>query len=272
MNVCTLVVNAGLLATWPLFIKDKANSKIWKPKYVLADVHVIRHWAIAHRWCAVRRRHSRRSTLTPSFLSPLSFSVGSIFRCLRRLFLHSSWRSCSRKRTAVCHSLLVCRCRLARFCHRWLACFFFSVTGSFFGVLHSCVHVTAAIFYRCVCCRRRPTSLPLALLSHTTNMSVQPMQVICLHMMLEIIHICSTNIYSTFNVTWQLRSANTPTLIVSQMHSSFGDRTFAARRTTNLEQSDAQSQTMWAVIRPVQAVTGEIFIQTVKPWRSVNCF
>ena len=34
--------------------------------------------------------------------------------------------------------------------------------------------------------------------------------------------------------------------------------------TTSLEQSFAQSQTMWAVIRPVQAVTGDIFIRTVR--------
>ena len=44
------------------------------------------------------------------------------------------------------------------------------------------------------------------------------------------------------------------------------------RRTTSLEQSAAQSQTMWAVIRPVQAVTEDIFIQTVRPRCSVNCF
>jgi len=29
---------------------------------------------------------------------------------------------------------------------------------------------------------------------------------------------------------------------------------------------------MWAVIRPVQAVTEDIFIRTVRPRRSVNCF
>jgi len=43
-------------------------------------------------------------------------------------------------------------------------------------------------------------------------------------------------------------------------------------RTKSLEQSDAQSQTMWAVIRPVQAATEDIFIWTVRPWHSVNCF
>jgi len=44
------------------------------------------------------------------------------------------------------------------------------------------------------------------------------------------------------------------------------------RRTTSLEQSAAQSQTKRVVIRPVQAVTQDIFIRTVKPRRSVNCF
>ena len=42
-------------------------------------------------------------------------------------------------------------------------------------------------------------------------------------------------------------------------------------RTTSLEQSAAQSQTMWAVIRPIQAVTEDIFIRTVSQRRSVNC-
>jgi len=40
----------------------------------------------------------------------------------------------------------------------------------------------------------------------------------------------------------------------------------------NLEQSVAQSHTLWALIRPVQAVTVGAFIQTVRPRRSVNCF
>jgi len=43
-------------------------------------------------------------------------------------------------------------------------------------------------------------------------------------------------------------------------------------RTTRLEQSATQYQTMWAVIRKVQAVTEDIFIRTVRPRRSVNCF
>jgi len=41
---------------------------------------------------------------------------------------------------------------------------------------------------------------------------------------------------------------------------------------SSLEQSAAQSQTMWAVIWPVQAVTEDAFIRTVRPRRSVNCF
>jgi len=42
------------------------------------------------------------------------------------------------------------------------------------------------------------------------------------------------------------------------------------RRTTSLEQSAAQSQTIWAVTRPVQAVTEDICTRTVRPRRSVN--
>jgi len=38
-----------------------------------------------------------------------------------------------------------------------------------------------------------------------------------------------------------------------------------------LEQSAAQSQTMWAVIRQVQTVTEDISIRTVRPRRSVIC-
>jgi len=44
------------------------------------------------------------------------------------------------------------------------------------------------------------------------------------------------------------------------------------RRTTSLEQSATQSQYVRAVIWPVLAVTKDIFIRTVRPWRSVNCF
>ena len=69
----------------------------------------------------------------------------------------------------------------------------------------------------------------------------------------------------------QLRSTDTQTLVVSRTRSSFGDRTFAAAaRTTSLEQSAAQSHTMWAVVRPVHAVTEDIL--TVRTWRSANCF
>jgi len=50
----------------------------------------------------------------------------------------------------------------------------------------------------------------------------------------------------------------------SRTRSSFGDRTFAAAGPlTSLEQSAAQSQTMWTVIRQFQAVTEDIFIRTV---------
>ena len=42
-------------------------------------------------------------------------------------------------------------------------------------------------------------------------------------------------------------------------------------RTTSLEQSPTQYETMWAVTRPVQpVVTEDIFIRTVRPRRSVN--
>jgi len=66
----------------------------------------------------------------------------------------------------------------------------------------------------------------------------------------------------------RLRSADTRTL-VSRTRSSVRDRSFAA---TSPKQSAAQSQTMWAVIQPVQAVTKDILIRTVNPRRSVNCF
>ena len=47
---------------------------------------------------------------------------------------------------------------------------------------------------------------------------------------------------------------------------------YVCHATTSLEQSAGQSQTMWAVIRPVQAVTEDIFIRTMRPQHSVNCF
>ena len=43
-------------------------------------------------------------------------------------------------------------------------------------------------------------------------------------------------------------------------------------RTTSLEQSAAQSHTTCTVIWPVQAVTEDVFIRTVRPRHSVNCF
>jgi len=65
------------------------------------------------------------------------------------------------------------------------------------------------------------------------------------------------------------------------MHSSFGDTSshsscstsfsLPPQDHTSLEQSVAQSQTMRAVIWPVQAVTEDIFIWTVRPRHSVNC-
>jgi len=72
----------------------------------------------------------------------------------------------------------------------------------------------------------------------------------------------------------QLRSADTRSLVVSRTCSGFGDRTFAAagpQVATSLPRA-ARSQTMWAVIRPVQAVTEDIFIRTVRPRRTVNYF
>jgi len=42
-------------------------------------------------------------------------------------------------------------------------------------------------------------------------------------------------------------------------------------KTETVKQSTAQSQTMWAVIRPVQAVTEDTFIWTVRSQHTVNC-
>ena len=70
----------------------------------------------------------------------------------------------------------------------------------------------------------------------------------------------------------QLRSTDTRTLVVSRTRSSFGDRTFAAAGPLVWNSLPPKSQTMWAVIWPVQAVTEDIFIRTVRPRRSVNCF
>ena len=55
---------------------------------------------------------------------------------------------------------------------------------------------------------------------------------------------------------------------------SFGDRTFAVGPQVYSCLPPMQFQTTWAVtvIRPVQAVTEDIFIRTVRPQRSVNCF
>ena len=68
----------------------------------------------------------------------------------------------------------------------------------------------------------------------------------------------------------QLRSADTRTLVVSRSHSSFGERTFAATGPL-VWNSLPPSLRLWAVIRPVQAVTEDIFIWIVRPRRSVKC-
>ena len=54
---------------------------------------------------------------------------------------------------------------------------------------------------------------------------------------------------------------------------SFGDRTFAAAATRvwNMEQFAAWHEKTGTVIRPVQAVSEDIFIRTVRPRRIVNC-
>jgi len=72
----------------------------------------------------------------------------------------------------------------------------------------------------------------------------------------------------------QLHSADTRTrtLVVSRTHSSFRDRTFAAERPQVWNSLSPNLRTMWAVIWPAQAVTGDIFIRTVRPLHSVNCY
>ena len=67
----------------------------------------------------------------------------------------------------------------------------------------------------------------------------------------------------------QLRSADTRCQSDAQQ---FWRQDLCRCRTTSLEQSTAQSQTMWPVIWPVHPVTGDIFIPTVRPRCSVNCF
>jgi len=64
----------------------------------------------------------------------------------------------------------------------------------------------------------------------------------------------------------QLCSADTRTLVVSRTRTSFGNWTFASAgpQVWNSLRLCAQSQTMWAVIRPIQAVTEDIFIRTVR--------
>jgi len=69
----------------------------------------------------------------------------------------------------------------------------------------------------------------------------------------------------------QLHSADTRTLVVSWIRSSFGDMTFAATRTL-VWNSLQPNLRLRAVIRPVQAVTPDIFIRIVRPRCSANCF
>jgi len=85
---------------------------------------------------------------------------------------------------------------------------------------------------------------------------------------------------ATSRVTWpmtqfvadtrvrQLRSADTRTLVVTRHAAVLEIRPSLPQD----HKSAAQSETMWAVIRPVQAVTEDIFMRTVRPRRSVNCF
>jgi len=68
----------------------------------------------------------------------------------------------------------------------------------------------------------------------------------------------------------QMRSADTRTLAVNRTSSSFGDGTFAAAGTRVWMQSAARPETTGTAIRPVQAVTEDIFIWTVRPRHSVN--
>ena len=93
----------------------------------------------------------------------------------------------------------------------------------------------------------------------------------------------------TPRVTWPttVRSSPTPvsdnymyvlpilgTIVVSRTRSSFGDRTFAAAgpQVWNSLPPNLRLCCLLAVIRPVQAVTEDIFIRTVRPQRSVNGF
>ena len=59
--------------------------------------------------------------------------------------------------------------------------------------------------------------------------------------------------------------------LLSDTH-QFWRQLFCCRSTISLEQSAAQSQTMWAGIQPVQVVYKDIFILTVRPRRRVMCF
>jgi len=79
-------------------------------------------------------------------------------------------------------------------------------------------------------------------------------------------------------VTWltTVRSSPTPVsdngVLPTLEHSSVRRDAVCHRRITSLEQSAAQSPTVWGVIWPVQAVTENIYIQTVRPRCNANCF
>ena len=61
-------------------------------------------------------------------------------------------------------------------------------------------------------------------------------------------------------------------MYVQKQQHKFWRQDLCRRRTTGLEQSAAQSQTMWAVIQSVQMVAEDIFIRKVRAQRSVNSF
>ena len=89
---------------------------------------------------------------------------------------------------------------------------------------------------------------------------------------------------ATLRVTWSTTVSSSPTpvsdscVLPTLEHSlSVGRATFleldiCRSRTTSLEQLPPNLTTMWAVIRPVHAVTEDSNIRTVRPRRSVNCF
>ena len=123
---------------------------------------------IRDRRSTVRRLHNGRRTLALSLLPPLSFSVRSFFRRLWRLFLHGRLWSLSGTSTStvLCGTLILGTLRLACFSNCGLARLFLR-SVAFFGILRRRARVAAAVFHRRACYRRRSTSLPLSLFSHT---------------------------------------------------------------------------------------------------------